>query len=121
MAGRTYLLPGRWQTGISASPDQPSSAPAGGGGGAGFAQQRHPRPDITPVVVVGSAADEVAVHHARLVDVDPAAHLQVETALGHGRHAAALDAAGAGRDLHPVAHAGDRLAGLEEVPGDGDE
>ena len=75
-------------------------------------------PDVVAVVVIGASADQVAVDDARLVDEHAAADLEVELALGHGRHAAALDAAGAGGDLHAVAHAGNGLAGLEEVPRD---
>ena len=80
-------------------------------------RQQHldPVAHIVAVVVVRAAADQVAVDDAGLVDVDAAADFQVELAFGDGRHAAAADAVGAGRDLDAVADAGDRLALVEEV------
>src|SRR5947209_3704853 len=57
-------------------------------------QELHPRAHVLAVVVKGPPAHEVAVHDARFVDVDAATDLQVELALGDGRHPPALDAAG---------------------------
>ena len=44
------------------------------------------------MVVIRSTADEVSIDHARFVDVDAAAHFQIELAFGHCRHAAAANA-----------------------------
>src|SRR5437899_1035427 len=76
---------------------------------AGLFEQLDPRADVVAVVVIGAAADEVAVDHAGLVDVRAAAGFEIEAALGDGRHAAALDAIGVGRDLDTVADTGNRL------------
>jgi hypothetical protein len=88
---------------------------------AGFNQHFNPYADVTAVVVIGSPADEVAVHHARLVHESPAAHFEVEFTLRHGCHFAALDATGVSRYFHAVTYAGDGLVRLEEVPGNADK
>src|SRR5207245_10431157 len=77
-----------------------------------------PRAQVAAVVVIGAAADQVAVHYTRFVHRNAAADVEVELALGHGGHAPPLDAAGAGRDLDAVTHAGDRFVGGEERAGD---
>ena len=71
---------GRW----IASPHRLPPGACGGrrcvaGGGAPFALEQllDPRAEVATVVVVGAAAHEVAVHHARLVNVDPARDLPV--------------------------------------------
>ncbi len=63
-------------------------------------------------VVVGAAAVHGLVDHAGFVDVNAAAHFEVELALGHRRHAQTLDDAGARGDLDTVADAGHRVAVL---------
>ena len=74
--------------------------------------------DEAAAVVVGVAADQIALDHARLIDEDAAGHLEVKPAFGHGRHPPALHAAGVGWDLDAVADAGHRLIFGKEVPRD---
>ena len=61
---------------------------------AGRAQEPHPLFHEHPVVRVGASRDQVPVDHAGRVDEGRATDLHVEAALGHGRHPAALQAAG---------------------------
>ena len=74
-----------------------------------------------PVIVERPAADEIAVHHARFVDIDAAADFEVELTLGHRGHAPALDAAGAGGDFHAVTDAADGHVPFEVIARDADQ
>src|SRR5262249_34749681 len=84
-------------------------------------QKTYPGWHVLTVVAPDAPADEIAVHHARRVDVDAAADLQVEAALGDRRHATPAHAVGARWHLDAVADACDRLFGGEEGAGDLDE
>src|SRR5690606_2230522 len=84
-------------------------------------QRADPVTDIGAVVMPGTAAEEIAVYGKILLGIDAAADFQIEPAFRHAGHAAASHAVRARGYLHPVADAGDRLGGIEEVPRNPDE
>ena len=84
-------------------------------------EQRNPRADEAAAVVKGASADQVAVDDAGSVDEGATGYLKIKSALGHGRHLAALHTAGVGRNLNAVADTGHRLVFGKEMPGDADE
>jgi hypothetical protein len=47
----------------------------------GGIEESHPLAHVKAVIVKRPAADEVAVHHARFVDIDAAADFEIELAL----------------------------------------
>lgn len=65
--------------------------------------------------MAGPSADQVSVDHAGFIDEDAAADFEVELALGNGRHAATLDAAGLGRDLDSVTDTADRFVSAARI------
>ena len=67
------------------------------------------------VVVIGSAAEEIAVDNAGLVDERSAANLQIEPALGDGRHSPSLDTSSPRGNLDTMADAANGFVCLEEV------
>src|SRR4051812_4051968 len=88
---------------------------------AGIIEHLHPCAHVMTVVVPGTAADQVAVDDAGLVDEGAAADLEVELAFRHGGHTASAHAIGSRRNLDAMADAGDRLVFGEKVPGDPDQ
>ena len=78
-------------------------------------QQLHPGTHVVTVVVIGPATDQVAIHHAGLVDKGAATNLEIKLTLWHCRHAAPFDTSGIGRDFHAMTHTGNRLVGFKEM------
>src|SRR5437588_5764572 len=70
-------------------------------------ERLNPRTEILAIVMESPAAEEISVHHARLVHIDAAADFEIELALRHRRHSPAFHAAGARRNFHAMTDAGD--------------
>ena len=84
-------------------------------------QQPNPLANVFPVIAVRSPTNQVTIHNARLVDEDTTTDLKVELTLGNGGHTPTRDAVSVGGNLHAVAYASDRFAGLKEMACHADE
>ena len=78
-------------------------------------QQLHEAAKVMSIVVEGAPANQIAIHHTGLVNVDAATDFQVKLALGHSGHSASPHAVGSRWNLNPMADAGHRQVLLEEV------
>ena len=68
-----------------------------------------------PAVMVSPARDQIVINDTRFIDIDSATGLQIEATFRHRRHPSATHAVGVSRDLHPMAHRGNRLSFGEKI------
>ena len=68
-----------------------------------------------PVVVIGPAADKVAIDDTGFIDKSPAANFQIKTTLLDGCHFSSAYAIGIGRNLNSMTDAGDRFVLFKKV------